>query len=68
MPTGSSGLRRRWHLRQPPATITCGCQPHSIALSSAVDWHSTINPAPACAYLAGTPALILSQAHRANTP
>ncbi|MEZ6153571.1 MAG: hypothetical protein R3C09_26020 [Pirellulaceae bacterium] len=29
---------------------------------------TTINSAPACAYLAGTLALIRSQAHRAGTP
>ncbi|MCC7337698.1 MAG: hypothetical protein IT422_21630 [Pirellulaceae bacterium] len=52
------------HLLRSPATANL--TPWS--LSRTVDWHSTINPAPACAYLAGTLALIRSQAHRAGTP
>ncbi|MCA9182427.1 MAG: hypothetical protein KDA51_13270, partial [Planctomycetales bacterium] len=37
-------------------------------LLSMFAWLGAINSTPACAYLAGTPALILSLPHRANSP
>ncbi len=56
---------------------TCGRQlisSHAAAnhtpqtLLRIVSWLGAINSAPACAYLAGTPALILSLPHRAYAP
>ena len=37
-------------------------------LSCSVSWQVVIDSAPACAYVAGTLALILSQADQTNTP
>ncbi|MCC7337692.1 MAG: hypothetical protein IT422_21600 [Pirellulaceae bacterium] len=66
MPTHFRGLRRRRHLRQSPATTIHGYQPHSTNPLMRSLGDSAINSASACAYLAGTPATILSLTHRAN--
>jgi len=71
------------HSANQPSVADCagdgtgGCQlisSHAAAnhtpqtLLRIVSWLGAINSAPACAYVAGTPALILSLPHRANSP